>query len=297
MIKKEINEETKKPGFFSFPERANSLTILIIILSYVVVGAIVSFLVSPNVNYTVIPDYEHQLYNEEISSYVRKTTSLTSSNDNITEKETVTIYFTKNNNNEEEYEINYQVSGLTLGDNIDYMYTGSRSTFVTLPMTHTVKSEVSIKDGGYKALFCKIRYCLSGSEEEKEYNFREDIITLSKKELNKIKNIENEFTEKFRFTKSIYSNEDSKKKTIIVNVTVLSEEKIYHLDFQSFFVTESGKIYPVVGFYGYYSTQNKIITGFTTFSNDIKIKYFVVKARYINSDGKVESFSSKEEIE
>lgn len=298
-MKSNIGDDVvKKRSIFSFPDRMNSLTILIIILGYVIVFGIVSFLVTPNVSYTVVPEHEHELQNPVISTYVRKTTTINKQTDGtVNQKETVTAYYEKNEADGNEYEVNYELSGLTLKDNIDYMYTGSRSTFTTLPMTHTVKSEVSIKDGGYKAIFSKVRYRVKDSEEEKVYCFREDIITLSNKELRKAETDSSNIENRIGISKTINVDDATNKSSIILNIRILNGDEKYHLDIQTFIVSEKGEIYPIIGFYGYYSIHKNNLNGFSSFSTNLKAKYFVIKANYYNEDGKIETYIYKEEID
>ncbi len=299
MKKKETKEiqVNEKQSFFSFPQRANNLTILFILLVYLIVGGVVAFLISPNVNYTVVPSYKHELGDDTVSTYLRITSSVNKETSGFNTKESITIYLDRNVNDTNEYVVNYEFSGLTKKDNIDYMYTGARSNYVTLPMTHTVKSQVSIKDGGFKAIFGKIKYHIKDTEDsDKEYKFKEELITLNKSEIKRIKNTDRDFDGLFRFTKTLIEKMGEDYSSLSLNVQIETEDK-YHLDFQSFIVSSDGSIYPVIGFYGYYSVRKNVLTGFTTISSNLDIKYFIVKANFYDANGKLRRFSYIEEIE
>ena len=297
MEKSKTNETVEKQSILSFPNKMNNLTFLVVCLGYFLVMTVLSLIISPGVNYTVIPEYEHKMGDPIVSVYFRKIDTLTEQNGKISSKETLTVYLEDNSTNKEEYAVNYEVSGLTLGDNMDYMYTGSRANFITMPMTHTVKSQVSIKDGGYKALFGKILYREKGTEDElTSYEFKEDVITLTKRELKKISNNDNVLEGKFSFTKSTIIDKETESASVSVTLSILTEDDSYHLDFQTFIVTADGEIYPIIGFYGYYATKKKTLSGYVNLSGNIEIKYLVVKGIFIDSSEEKTVYYYKEEI-
>lgn len=290
------NKSNKINEILTFPERLNTLTLFMIVVLYVVVIGVFSFVISPGVNYTIVPNYKHQLYNEDFSVYFKITNTIEiDDSKKITQKGTLTEIFASNLKGEDQ-RINYEVSRLDNDGSIHYLYSGKRSNYATLPNSHTLISNVTVTNGGYKSLFGNFKYYLYPNEEEiTTYSIREDIINLTRKELNKAKTIEKELEDKFGFSYT-FTESGTGRTSVTVNVRILTMEEWYHLDFQTFAITSKGEIYPLVGFYGYYSDLKRAISGYTTFDSKVEVVAFVAKANYYDENGNLTNYLYKEAI-
>lgn len=300
-----MNKKNKN-NVLNFPNLLNSGTILVILVAYIVIILCVTILFVPKNNYTVVPNYEHMMSNNDISSYFKLSTSLIADkNGSVEPKQSLTVVLNDNNlNNDEETKaeilVSYEVSALTNNDKMNYMYSGSRNKLSDLPVNHQLISEKVVGGGNYKELFAKIVYEIRKSEsetEKKEYKFSETVLTLSKKEKNsKIQNqttLKNAISISLSATKS--SDADYYSTSSTINIKVLTS--IYHLDYQSWIVTESGAIYPVVGFYNVYYSQKPTLTSSNKISTNLNPKYIIAKAIVTDSYGNTQVFFFKDLFE
>lgn len=293
-------KKIKMPKFLSFPNKLNNGTMLGLIFVYLVIIFAVAIIAIPNFNYTSVPEYSHKMGSENISAYLKLKTNLSIDNDgNITPKQSVTSYIYKGLS-DEDYQIHYDISGLTKNDTMDYMYSGSRATYTDAPIIHTVKSEASVDGNGYKTLFAKINYYKELEDETKGqeyyYTFAEPVINLSKKEANQEESIKKSLQDKFSFNVRFTASTEANLYNAYTTVSIKSEELKYHLDYQSFIMTEDGEIYPLLGFYNVTRHSQSILTDTLSINNKIKIAYVIVKATYTNSAGVSESIFYKEKV-
>ena len=290
----------KIPKFLSFPNKLNSGTMLGLILIYLVIIFAVAIVTIPNFNYTSVPEYRHTMGSDSLSAYLKLKTNLSIDSDgHITPKYSVTSYIYKGIK-DEDYQVRYEISGLTKNETMDYMYSGSRSTYTNLPIVHTVKSDGSVDGNGYKKLFAKISFYKELEDDTKGqeyvYKFSEPVITLSKKEANREESTKKSLQDKFSFNVRFTNSADANLYNVYTTVSIKSEELKYHLDYQSFIVTTDGEIYPFVGLYNLTYHSQSIITDTTSIDNKIKPEYIIVKAIYTNSAGQSESIYYKEKV-
>ena len=292
-----ISEENKLKKLITFPQRINNISLLLIIVVYIAIFGVFSFLIIPKVSYTIIPNYEHAVINPDYGVYIKVTNTIeVDDNKKASQKGTITIYFDQEYY-KDDYLVNYEVSRLDNDNSMHYLYSGKRSNYSTLPNSHTLVSGVSVSGGGYKTLFTNIKYHLVDNEEDiKTYQFKEDLLTIDRKELKKDSILEKGVEGKFQFTYKIIENGYGRM-GVTLNFVPTSDENQYHIDAQSFLVTSSGEIYPLIGFYHAYSELKDVISGYTSYNKDVDGLMFVLKVNYYDANGEKSTYLYKEVID
>lgn len=301
--KNNLNKESK--SFLSFPKFLNNGTILIIMATYIVLLLAVIIMIVPKYNYTSIPDYSHTMINKDISGYFKLTSAVTpNSKGDISQSQTLTVYIDKNNidelNEGKGIKVNYEISGLTNKNTMDYMYSGSRSTYSELPVQHTLISNSSVDGGNYKKIFGKIIYEITnedGTQEQKEYKFSESILTLSKKELKSATNEKKVIKDVVSVSANAIKSTEADFYETTTNVNINVQTKLYHLDYQSWIVTEKGKVYPLTGFYNVSYSEKPTLTAMNKISTNLNAEYIVLKVVVTNSYGYTQTLLYKEKFE
>lgn len=302
--KKNILNKEKK-NFLSFPKFLNNGTILIIIAAYIVLLLALIIMVIPKYNYTSVPDYSHTMINKDISGYFKLTSTITSnSKGDIDQTQTLTVFIAENNidgsNEEKDIKVNYEISGLTNKDTMDYMYSGSRATYSVVPVQHTLISNSSVDGGNYKKLFGKINYETTnenGIQEQKEYKFSESILTLSKKELKNATNEKKTIKDVVSVSASAVKSSEADYYETNTNVNINIQTKLYHLDYQSWIVTSDGNIYSLAGFYNVSYSERPTLTAMNKISSNLDVEYIVLKVVVTNSYGYTQTLLYKEKFE
>lgn len=293
----------KKKNIFNFPNLLNNGTILVLLAAYIVVLLCVIVLLIPKNNYTAVPEYSHTTSNPDVSSYLKVSTSLISDkNGKVEPKQTVTIFINDNKINQEDEvtRVAYEVSGLTKSKTMNYMYSGSRNNYSNAPVTHTLISDKVVSGGNYEKLFGKIVYETSKDEivlSKNEYSFAETILQLSKKEKNSEISTTKVLKDVLSISVSANKSSDADYYSVSTNVNIDVLTSIYHLDYQSWIVTENGDVYPVVGFYNVYYSKKPTLTSTNKISTNLNPKYIIVKAIITNSFGNTQYFFYKDSFE
>lgn len=295
-----MNKKNNK-NVLNFPNLLNNGTILIILVAYIVLVLSVVLLFIPKNNYTSVPEYSHTITNSEVSSYLKLSTSLIADKDgNVEPKQTVNVYLNNNSTEEKEILVNYEISGLTNQNTMDYLYSGSRNSFSSLPVVHTLVSDKSVAGGNYKKLFGKIIYEINNEENEltkNVYKFSETMLTLSKKEKNSDVSNKTMLKDVVSITLLASKSSDADYYSTSTSVSIKVPSSLYHLDYQSWIVTEEGKVYPLVGYYNVSYTEKPTLTSTNKISTSLNAKYVIVKAIATNSYGVSQTFFYKELFE
>lgn len=303
--KSNVNLIKEKKNIFNFPNFLNKGTIVVILMIYLVVAISVAAVCFPKYDYTSVPNYTHTS-SQKVSVYLKLSTKLTvDKNGAVEEKQTVTAYLNDNssvNGSEEKDEnlmANYEISGLTKNDTMDYFYSGSRSTYSKLPIVHTLVSDKVVKGGTYQKLFGNIAYETIDSEgntENRTYRFAEEMMTLSKKEKNQAENTKKIYQDVLNFSISVSKSSDSDLYVVTTTANVKITAKLYHMDYQSWVVDKKGNVYPLVGFYNVYYAEKAGLTSVNSVAEKLEPEYIIVKAFVTNSYGGRTSVFYKEKF-
>lgn len=303
MNKKNNLNNNEKRNIFNFPEVLNKGTILIILLAYIVIALAAAILFFPEYEYTSVPEYSHTFANQEVSSYFKISTSLIADKSKkVDPKHTLTVYLNNNSLDEEkeDVKVNYEFSGLTNEDTMDYMYSGGRDDFSSMPVVHTLVSDRVVDGGAYKKIFGKIVYKTIGENEEieeKKYEFSEELLTLSKKEKNSEISNKTMIADYISISVSAIDSADVEYYSVVSSANIKVSTSLYHADYQSWIVTEDGKVYPLVGFYNVSYTGKSTLSSTNKVSTNLNPEYIIIKAVVTNYNGATKTLFYKEKFE
>lgn len=300
----------KNKKIFNFPNFLNNGTILVILLAYIVLILAVIIVLVPKYDYTSVPEYSHKLVNEDVSSYLKVSAGLSVDIEGrVNQNQTITIFLNKNNltnvSKDKDIKVNYEISALTNNDQMNYLYSGSRANYTTLSeksVSHVLGGNHTVNGGYYKKFFGKIIYEITSSDSEednqvKEYKFSENVLSLTNKE--KKSEIKNTESAKSLINVSLYATKssDADYYSVSTRVNLNIESKLYHLDYQSWIMTDNGKVYPLVGFYNVCYSEKTPLSSVDSVYNNVKPKYIIVKANITNSNGYTQTYFYKEKFE
>lgn len=298
---KQQNNTNEKSNVLLFPNKLNNGSILFLIVAYVVLIFAVGIMWLPTMDYVEVPSYSHNMGSDNVSVYLKVSSNVTiDSNKNKETTQTVTAYL-NDGLTERDLLVHYEFSGLTTNGKMDYMYSGSRSNFDTVPQIHSLGAHKTTDGGEYQTLFGKVLYHETNEDgtatQNIVYRFKEPIIKLTKKEIKSDEVLKTEYKDILSFNVRIVNASDSNMYNAYTTISLKTEELKYHLDYQSYILTEDGDLYPLVGIYGYYYIGQKMITSTEKINSQLKPEYIIVKALYTDSTGKTTQIFYKEKIE
>lgn len=271
----------------------NKVTLLSLILLYAVIMGLTVTFVSGGQTYQnpYLPNYDHLTYNEDIST---------------------------------NYQVVHQYT--YLGDELDFsvgvnarLYNrpgmvANKREFMTKALLDNGKMHYFTQYSGYnysvihnqvipshhkaspKTIFSSMEY--HNKDGEKKYtNFKEEIFTLTNKEMVNYKDEYNSDNITINITPVLKGDQYNFNFKIIVNKNEENSNLVFHTDVQSWGVTEQGKVYPFIGYYNYSNLTNDKMED-TTKSLPVKlgVTHLYVKVCYYNSDDKFLTINHSEEI-
>lgn len=272
----------------------NNLAFVVIIATYILVLTILLFIISPRYDKVILPDYDHNEYAEKINPRV-----MVVGDSDLVDGEIKT-----------EYDIYLRLEG-RLVDGADPRYTIKRMQMSALttknrlhyfteyndfetPRTHGF---LPIKDGAPEQFFIKLEYLDNNNTET--ITFREDMmldLTDRSKysQYNKIVHEENgEVVEDLVL--QVIATKKEKDYETSMRMLVRDFSKKYHIDMQSWIVTEDGKVLPYVGVYGQSDPRSSFTDSNRLIPLNIKPKTIFVKVKYI-VDGKTQTILYQNEF-
>lgn len=295
----------------NFLVKINKTGYLLIILGYLGLLLLIVFILSPQKEFVIIPEYEHQMYNEDINAQITLV-GIRSYNDSG--DETV------------RYSVSAKLSGRLNSENVDpkleiisfqmsaylttnKMYYFTEQTNRTTPISHTYtmfssESEKNIPE----TFFVKIRY-KDQDGVEKVATFQEEVmLELTNKEKysnsNTLKHIDEETKTEVNDVELKFiatPNEDDEGGYHVstwIDVNDLSQK--YHIDMQTWVVTKTGRAVPFMAVYGYSDQKNTYMLSNREVRSELEPKEIYAKLVYYieNSNGDMErrEILYKEEI-
>jgi hypothetical protein len=282
-------------NFFRFPEKLNLTTYFLIIALYTLILAVTIALALPKINYRVVLDYPAGEYNEDINPFLFvRTTPAKASDDEEKIELSYSFYgYIKPVSANKPTKYRLAVSGLDVNETMQFFYE-SKDNLKAIPLNHHYLN-TGVKSEGFKKYFIKIIYnqVLNDEEVFKTLKVSEEVLNLNKKEMKskKFSEAENEYLEiSFR----IRAGDD--KHDGYVTLDPKNKESDYHINMQSWLVTEDGVIYPFIGIYNYNSKEKFNPNYASTIHKYLNVEYIYAKAEYIDADGKITTIYYKEKL-
>lgn len=280
-------------NFVRFPDKLNLTTYILIIALYTLTLALIFSLALPKINYRVVLDYPTGEYNEDINPIIFVRTTPTKDDEEKVELSYSFYGYVKPVSANKPTKFRLAVSGLDDSGKMKYFYESS-NFLRSLPLNHHYL-QTGVKSEGFEKYFIKVVYNQVLTEEQtfKTLKISEDVLSLKKKELksNKFESTENDYLEvSFRI------RDTAEKYDGFVTIDPKDKESDYHINFQSWLVTEDGDIYPFIGIYNYLIKEKFNPSYATTINKDLNIEYIYAKAEYKDRDGKVTTIYYKEKL-
>ncbi len=272
--------------------KLNRPSFIILITAYLAVLVLIIFFISPDTSHFVVkPDYEHDLFPEEVR--VRY--------------EMVPRYVY--DEEKEETKVNYSLASRlqgTFGEgNIDPRYVVQRfqaSAYLSsntmkylsekanyqTPITHTLPLNLDGKVIFPENVYTVIKYQDQESVIKTQRSEEDFMITLNNRNLftrvNDISHMEGEgeaATEvvdvRLAFEKA---DEDANTVTIGARILLKDYNHRYHIDMQSWVVAEDGKVYPFIGVYGFWDQSTYYRVTNVNFPQQLKPEYIYSELHY-----------------
>ena len=307
--------------------KLNKTTLLLIIIVYIVILSILLSFVGKNISYINEPSYEHVTYNDEITPQITIVGKRTLNSDNsVSLKYNINAYITSRyvDGVAEKLSItNFRMFAITnkslTSDEKKSNYYFTEQSGYNTPVTHTYTISNTDEEQHPSTMYVRLSYKKDG--EQKIATFKEPIMlqpTSSDKsimqqwyELNKEKTeIDASGVEKTVEAKSavnIYGSSDSETslgtfeiasakkvdsetdvKKVSVRIKIKDQaSKKFHIDMQTWLVTESGEYLPLIGGYNY-TSQVSMFTSDVEVPTKLKVKYIAMKLVYKDQNNTTE---------
>ena len=298
-----------KESFFLFPEKINTLLLVLIILIAIGITFVVAAFALPQRTYEYIPDSEEMVYADKYNLYFKLYSNYTYSNEELSKKDTLVLYYKPINASLYQPEITKTYITIVNNDNELLYYTPSTEIkgYISALTQRTIYPNTTINSGA-KDIYFKIGYNLKDftgdtpTVTSSVLNFKETIMTLSssekKKELiDEFSSNQNIFTDFYVKVVDTVDSSGADKRTIKSKITLNSDviEK-YHLDIQIFGVKGSNT-YDLGGYYNLSNISTPTTEMSITFPSDYDLDYIYAKAKFIDADGKESYFIYKQLFE
>ena len=284
MKNKEKNNFIK--NIFIKTEKINSLFLFLIVVIIFTVSIILQACVLPKNDYKSEPNYEEVKYYDWVNPYVRVFTSYVEESEKITPKYRVIACFFGNTSANRI--VDFKGDFLFITEENEYIYKGDTtlSTSSAYSNTEYYLNNESVKGGFIDKIYGKLSYTrYENNEKTKEefITFKEEILSLSKKE----KNMEvcNQFSDISDIVESynITLKKDEDKNTIYSKLKTSSDSKLkYHIDFQLFGLDNEGEVYNLVGYYNLANNYKHEQNDETTIASKVNLEYVIVKCRVLD---------------
>jgi hypothetical protein len=296
-----MGEIAKK--IFRFPTKVNTITIILTLIVYTVVLAVVAEAAPPTNDYILEPIAIHGEYQEEVNSWVKvvghvrqKTINQNQENEEVilVPRYTINTYASGNNGNvTSNYHFHYAA---LYGDGKLKYFPSNKHTGKTHNYQMLTLQEVG---GGFiQAIFGRMSYDIG--EERKEISFREDLLTITDREMKGKKfgdvlEVEELFDVEIVVRENI-AYDDRYSSTI--KFTIQNPTDPYHFDMQTWIVNEDGQVFQHLGVYNFHTSLGR----FSSYTNETIFKYvkpvmLYMKAIHIDQEGKITELWYKASIE
>lgn len=307
--------------------KLNKMSLLVIIVVYIFILSLILSLIGSNISYINEPSYDHVFYNEEITPQLtivgRRTVS---SNDDITLRYNVNAYITSRYEDGTAPKLdieNFRMFAITSKEltntkNLSNYYFTEQSGYTT-PVTHTYTIDNSSVAQHPSSMYVRLAYKKDGVK--KIATFKETLMMQptdsdksimqqwydSNKESTYVDENGNEQVNKAKSAVNIYASSDktvmgtfevavakvsgsetnNSKVSVRIKINNQSSKK-FHIDMQTWAVTESGEYLPLIGGYNY-TSQVSMFSSDTEVPAKVKVKYIAMKLLYRDANNRTEN--------
>lgn len=289
--------EKKRFNLNDFIMNLNKPAYMLIITVYLAVLVLVVVLITPKKDFIYVPNYEHVEYHEDIHPQITLVgLRSVDDNDNISLRYSVTAKILGRMNEEKKDPklsiARFQMSAHLTNNNM-YYFTEQKDKTTTVSHTYTLYS-TSTEEQIPESFFIKLDY-KDANGVDKIATFREDIMLnmpiANYTNNNKIthKNSENQTVSDVEVNFIAKKSDTDSRYLVSLWLNVEDQTKKYHIDMQSWIVTEDGDKLPFIGVYGYtdqlstyYSSNREVV--YKLKPKDI---YCYLNYHLIGDDGKI----------
>lgn len=294
MSKQETREVWQ--GFIQFPERLNAFAIFLIVVLYGAILYLISSLSFPPADYHVgLKNLNYvtgaESANAEINPFVLIKGIAIDENDDEKKVELGVQYkvysYIDAFGSYRPTRINYFYSVADKEGKTWYIYETTRSVTTSSYriVTHNlVGNNLEIGKDAITEVYMKVRYD-DNDEKNKQVKVAENIIELKKKELKSSIFTSNNTLEDILQLTFTLKNLDSEKLNFNFKIDLLPlNPEPFHLNMQTWIVTDGGKIFPLNGLYNYKTTRDFSPSIETEIYKYVQAKYIYAKLAYTDNE-------------
>lgn len=279
-----MNKKTEKnKSINDIIERLNKPTYIGLILLYAVVLIFLSIVLFPESKFVLTPNYSHNIGQTEVYPEIRINPNLTvNSTGNVINNYRITAVIDgeyKEGDENKNYLIDkFQMSTLLSTEKVYYFTEQSNNK---TRVQHYYNLDNSSKVQIPSEMFIKLIYSKEGMD-TKTLTFKEEILQIGDlsqySDYNVIK--DGDVTRvRIIFANTLSNNINTLRNKIDVD-DIINEEKIkFHIDMQSWLVSEDKEILPSIGVYGF-TNQSYYLSGISNFDEEFKAEYIYSKLVY-----------------
>ncbi len=251
------NKNSKKVNKINeFVIKLNKSSFMFIIIAYMLLLTLLVVIITPSKNFIVVPAYQHVVYNDEITPQITLVGIRTFDDDgNMSLRYSVQAKmqgrFNENNVDPKLEIIRFQMSSF-LENKKMYYFTEQENR--TTPISHTyTMTTTEVEENIPDQFFIKINY-KNKDGESKIATFLENVMLDMPQGVtySSVNNITSSADpNKTEVDLDFYATKNEEAYLASVSIMVNDMTKKYHIDMQSWVVTESGEVLPFIGVYGY----------------------------------------------
>ncbi len=305
--------------------KINKTGLILIVICYIAILSLALSMVGKDISYVSEPNYEHQFYNTTITPQLTIVSQRVIEDGELDLRYSVSVNIAGRHIDDKDPK--YKISGFRMFastkskleeklPNSTYYFT-EHSTYST-PITHTFSINNNEKGQHPATFYIRLQYENNGVtdvETFKEVIFLQpttsdidgmnDWYVANENTTNSAANINASTTEGpvglIEFQS--YNEEKDGKETGIIKAGLRiqvknNNEKKFHIDAQTWVVTEKGEYLPFIGIYNYTGPSMKYTNSLRDIDKDIKPAYIVAKVVYRDANNKTEEISYfKQKIE
>ncbi len=290
----ENKKENSKKSLNDVIKKLNKTGLILIIIVYILFLSLILALLKPNNKYLSVPAYEHQFWNEEVSPQITIVGNRTvNDNNSVSLRYNITSStIARNQDGNISNDPHYKLTSIQLSagvvnklstyneDNINSMYYFTELSSYTTPVTNSFTLDNSSKAQHPMTFYARLEYTVG--KERRVASFKEPIKLLPTE--NEKSDMRSVYDSKYKIYPAlaapIKDNQDKKIGTVQFAANLNSDKNYeagvriklddkdnlkFHIDMQSWIVTEDGEYLPFIGVYNYanrrsnYSQSNRII--------------------------------------
>ena len=305
--------------------KINKTGLILIVICYIAILSLALSTVGKDISYVAEPNYEHQFYNTTITPQLTIVSQRVIEDGELDLRYSVSVNIAGRHIDDKDPK--YKITGFRMFattkakledklPNNTYYFT-EHSTYST-PITHTFSINNNEKGQHPNTFYVRLQYENNGVTDvetfkeviflqptSEDINGMNDWYVANENTTNSAANINGSTTDgpvgiiEFQ---SYNEKEDGKETGIIkagLRIQVKNNnEKKFHIDTQTWVVTEKGEYLPFIGVYNYTGPSMKYTNSLRDIDKDIKPEYIVAKVVYRDANNKTEEISYfKQKIE